>query len=207
MSILFAVFSCWALKLWAQYLLFCFFSLFKVLANRSPGAKPSVTSQLGKWASRKLALISEWQMQLYCSSSISFIFDEPLYLTSELSIKVFCVCKYTALHRAGRSSLLPGNYPIGCYCSYTALWDVRVRRLGKLNLQTHLHPRPKKRWLTNALSYSQSGETNLGSEAGINKPNATVWRADRRTTGWYACALCNVLWWWMWLKGIKGTSV
>ncbi len=171
---------------------FCFF-LFPVQGVcqliSSPGANPSVTSQLSKWASCKLTLISYWQMQLYCSRGVTFICDEPLYLTSKVSINQLASFSFVNIQH--RTEQAAATHCLATPHRLLLLIHSSVRCQGlalmKIELQTHLHPRPKE-MLNNALSYSQSRETNLWSEAGINKPN--VWRIDRMRRG-KVCVRCG----------------
>lgn len=142
-------------------------------------------------------------MQFYCSRGMTFIFDEPVYLTSKVSINqqersFFVNRKHCTEQTAAPHCLATPHRLLLLIHS-----SVRCQGLAlmKIELQTHLHPRPKKCWTMPC--HFHTAETNLRRRAGIHKPNDTFWCIDRMRRGRCVC-VCG--WWrmWMWRSQTNG---
>lgn len=124
-------------------------------------------------------------MQSCCSRGMAFIFDEPLYLTSKVSINqlaklfFFVNVQHCAEYTAAPHCLATPHRLLLLIHS-----SVRCQGLAlvKIELQTHLHSGPRKCW-TMPCHFHTAGRLISELKQISTNPNLTVWRIDRTRGG------------------------
>lgn len=118
----------------------------------SPGGSPKVTTQPWKWASFKLTLIPQRQVQ-FCCRNVPSTFDEQ-YKPSKTSITPsWCFSIYIP---RWAKQIAAWQLPRGSCCSFWAPWDVRVWCLWKLNSKIIYTP-GQQIWTTLCPIYIMNG--------------------------------------------------